>query len=238
MATGQGEGVKADAAREGEELSGGSARAGGGEAPVDGAAAAEGEQAEAGPSGQSSPDEAAGAAGAEERLRAAEARLEEAGRQLEAAKEEAAQLRDQYLRLRAEFDNFRKRTRAEVEAIKSRAAEDLIVALLPVIDNLERAVDSAKRTEGAPKALVEGVEMVLRQFLAELSSAGVSRIEALGTPFDPNLHEAVAYEESDEHPDGLVIEVFRTGYSLNEKVLRPSMVKVAKGRTQEGKRDE
>lgn len=236
MATGQGEGVRADAPGELEELSADGAQDGVGGSPADEDAAAKDQGDDVAP-GEDPPEEAAVAA-AEQRLREAEARLEESERLLEAAKEEAAQLRDQYLRLRAEFDNFRKRTRAEVEAIKSRAAEDLVVALLPVIDNLERAVDSAKKTEGAPKALVDGVEMVLRQFLAELSAVGVSRIEALGTPFDPNLHEAVAYEESDEHPDGLVIEVLRTGYSLNEKVLRPSMVKVAKGRVQEGKRDE
>lgn len=174
-----------------------------------------------------------------DRVRVLEGELEEARRALGAAKEEAGHLRDQYLRLRAEFENFRRRTRSEVEAIKARAAEDLVAALLPVIDNLERATDSARKTEGAPKALVDGVDMVLRQILGELAAVGVARIDALGAPFDPNLHEAVAYEESDEHPEGHVIEVFQTGYSLNEKVLRPSMVKVARARgAQEGEKIE
>lgn len=201
---------------------------------VEGASEERAERAESA-GGAEANGSAAGEVDAAERLSAVEGELEEARRALDAAKEEAEHLRDQYLRLRAEFENFRRRTRSEVDAIKARAAEDLVTALLPVIDNLERATDSARKTEGAPKALVDGVDMVLRQLLAELAAVGVARIEALGRPFDPNVHEAVAYEEHDDHPDGHVIEVFQTGYSLNEKVLRPSMVKVARARgAQEG----
>src|SRR5690606_34036469 len=122
--------------------------------------------------------------------------------------------------LRAEFDNYRRRTRQEVEEIRARAAEGLVIQLLPVVDNLERAVAAGAGAEQDPKAFVEGVEMVLKQFLLELAKVGVRPVEALGNPFDPNFHEAVMYEESDEGPEGTVIEEFQKGYVLNDKVLR------------------
>ncbi len=159
----------------------------------------------------------------QERLAALEAELEESKKQVEEAD-------DRYLRLRAEFENFRRRTRQEAEELRARAAEGLAVQLLPVVDNLERAVAAGMGAQQDPKAFADGVEMVLKQFLQELAKVGVSPVEAVGKPFDPNLHEAVMYEESDQGPDGTVIEEFQKGYVLNDKVLRPSMVKVAKAR--------
>jgi len=162
-----------------------------------------------------------------ERLSQAEAELEKKNGLLKEADE-------RYLRLYAEFDNYRKRARQEIEEIRARAAEGLLRALLPVVDNLERAVAAGAGAGKDPKLLAEGVELVLRQFLQELARAGVSPIEAAGKPFDPNLHEAVAYEESAELPEGTVIEEFQKGYYLNGKVLRPSMVKVAKAQGASG----
>lgn len=150
--------------------------------------------------------------------------------ELEECKKQVEEGQDRYLRLRAEFDNYRRRTRQEIEEIRANAAEGLAAQLLPVIDNLERAVAAGAGVDQDPKAIVEGVEMVLKQFLLELEKVGVRPVEALGNPFDPNFHEAVMYEESDDAPGGTVIEEFQKGYVLNDKVLRPSMVKVAKAR--------
>lgn len=163
--------------------------------------------------------------------------LDQLQQDLDAEKERTKEVEDRYLRLRAEFDNYRRRTRQEVDDIRARAAEGLAAALLPVVDNLERA--AAFGGEGHdPKSLAEGVELVLKQLLMELGKVGVEPIEAAGKPFDPNLHEAVAHEESDESPEGTVIEELQKGYVLNDKVLRPSMVKVAKGRSAEGGEDQ
>lgn len=148
---------------------------------------------------------------------------------LESVQEELAKERDQHLRLRAEFDNYRRRTRREMDEIRATASEGLALELLPVLDNLERAVQAANVQDNAAKALADGVQMVLKQFLATLEKVGVVPIDAVGQPFDPTLHEAVFEEESDEFPDGHVIEEMQRGYRLNEKVIRPSMVKVAKG---------
>lgn len=237
MANGQGETDRVEPAPERDDSSAAEME----KAGQSEARASEAERGEAGKSEARGDSGEAGKAQADlaGRLKETEAELETVRRELEAAKGEVSEYRDLYLRLRAEFDNYRRRTRAEVEAMKSRAAEDLVAALLPVIDNLERAVEAAKKTEGAPKSLVDGVDMVLRQLMGELTAAGVSRIEALGAPFDPNWHEAVAYEETDEHPDGSVIEVFQTGYAFKEKLLRPCMVKVARARGgQEGEKHE
>lgn len=154
--------------------------------------------------------------------------------ELEAQKEAYQQLHERFLRLQAEFDNFRRRTRREADEIRQRAAEELAAALLPVVDNLERATMAAQGTDGAPKGLVDGVEMVLRQLLMELEKVGVVPIDAEGNPFDPNVHEAVAHEETDEYPDGHVMEVLQKGYLLKDKVLRPSMVKVARSSSEQG----
>lgn len=158
-------------------------------------------------------------------------RVEAAEAALEAAVREKEEYFDRWLRLQAEFDNYRKRTRKEMEESRTRGAEELIVKLLPVIDNLERAIaagEAAAHSEASGR-LVEGVRMVHRQFLTVLEGVGVTPVQAVGNPFDPNLHEAVAYEASDEHPEGTVIEEMQRGYVLGGRVLRPSMVKVAGG---------
>lgn len=142
---------------------------------------------------------------------------------------EKTALEDQHLRLRAEFENFRRRTRQEADELRKRAAQDLVEALLPVIDNLERATLSTEAAEGVPESFVSGIEMIYKQFLSELEKVGLQKIEAVGTPFDPGLHEAVLHEETEEHPDGHVMEELRRGYIFADRVIRPSMVKVAKG---------
>jgi molecular chaperone GrpE len=135
-------------------------------------------------------------------------------------------LQDRLLRTAAEFDNYRKRVERERRDVAAFAAADVMLDLLPIVDNLERALQA---TPGAdPDSLHRGVELIHRQMLDLLSKRGVRRIEALGADFDPNLHEAVVHEPSDAHREGEVMEELRGGYTLADRLLRPSMVKVAR----------
>jgi molecular chaperone GrpE len=139
--------------------------------------------------------------------------------------------RDDYyerlLRKTAEFDNFRKRTDRERQAQAEAAAADLIEELLPLVDDLERALKAEPGTEGA-EAYRKGVEIIHRQLMEVLRKRGVRPIEAVGAEFDPHFHQAVAHEPSAHHAEGQIIEEYRRGYMLGERLLRPSMVKVAK----------
>lgn len=139
---------------------------------------------------------------------------------------ERDQLKDQLLRARAEFDNYRKRMARQTEQIRKTAAEGLLLALLPVVDNLERALDHAGGTAGG---LGEGVQMVLRQFSEVLSQQGVAPIPALGEPFDPNVHEAVMRAPSEQYAEDVVAQEFQRGYRIGDYVLRPSKVVVSAG---------
>lgn len=135
--------------------------------------------------------------------------------------------RDDYLnalvRERADFENFKKRNAVAVSRAYSDGQADTVAAMLPVIDNLDRALAAVK--EDSP--LKTGVEMVLRQFTTVLKDMGAEEIEAYGKPFDPNLHNAVAQEEAAENEEsGIVKEVLMKGYSFKDRVIRHSMVKV------------
>lgn len=146
--------------------------------------------------------------------------------QLAAVSAERDQLKDQMLRLRADFDNYRKRTARESERLRKTAAEDLIRDLLPVVDNLERALSHA----GEPaEALAQGVEMVLKQLCDILAARGVEPIPAEGAPFDPNVHEALSHQASDRHPADAVMTEWMRGYRIGETVLRPAKVVVSSG---------
>jgi molecular chaperone GrpE len=142
-----------------------------------------------------------------------------------------AQERDQFLdllkRTQADFENYQKRNRTEREQERKYAQKPLATDLLPVLDNLERAVAAARQSnETGP--LVQGVNMVLSQFLELLKRHGVTRIEAEGQPFDPNVHQAVAQAPaSDKIPAGSVAQVLEHGYMLHDRVLRPARVIVA-----------
>ena len=134
---------------------------------------------------------------------------------------------DQLIRLQADFDNFRRRMDREREEIQGRVAERLLSNLLPVFDNLERAL-AYMPTEGDGKAWRVGVEMTLNGFLEALAGLGVKPIEAVGTRFDPHFHEAVQQVESSE-PEGTVVEEVQRGFIWNDRVLRASLVKVSTG---------
>jgi molecular chaperone GrpE len=134
---------------------------------------------------------------------------------------------DLLLRKTAEFDNYRKRVERERREVFDNAAADLLTELLPVIDDLERALNvdvSGEQAEGYRR----GVELIHRRLLDMVRRRGVTIIEAVGHPFDPHRHQAVTYEPVDGKPDGEVIEEFARGYRIGERLLRPAMVKVAK----------
>ena len=135
-------------------------------------------------------------------------------------------LQDRLLRLAAEFDNYRKRVdrerRDRADAAMAGAVEDL----LPIIDNLERALEAP--AGGASDSYRQGVELIHRQMTELLRRRGVTSIESVGADFDPELHQAVVHEVSPEHREGEVIEELRRGYKLGDRLLRPAMVKVAK----------
>ena len=144
---------------------------------------------------------------------------------------ELAELKDRYLRTLAESENARKRIRQQSDETIRLQRENLLRELLPIVDNLERAVEAA-RGGGNGKSIVEGIEMVLRSMLDFLKTHGVTQVSSVGQPFDPQRHEAVDQIESTQHPPNTVINEFHRGYQIGDRLLRPARVAVAKG-TQE-----
>ncbi|MBI1755661.1 MAG: nucleotide exchange factor GrpE [Fimbriimonas ginsengisoli] len=145
---------------------------------------------------------------------------------LEVLEAEAKGLRDQLLRTMAEFQNFRKRVQQESEQYRLLATEKLVTQLLPVLDNFERTIAACE--EGAPmESVLDGIRAVERQLRGALEANHLRRISAEGHPFDPDLHEAIAAEPSEE-PEGTIIKELEAGYRLGGRVLRPSRVKVSR----------
>lgn len=159
---------------------------------------------------------------------AAEAAPPSLEEQLAASREEVRQNWDQYLRARAELENFRKRAQRDREEAIRYANDNLLKEMIPVLDNLERALEHAAVAGGEGQTLVEGVAMTVNLFRKVLESAGIKAIVAVGAPFDPNLHQAMGQVESAEHPINTVVSEFQKGYLLNERLLRPALVLVAK----------
>ncbi|PZN08103.1 MAG: nucleotide exchange factor GrpE [Bacillota bacterium] len=166
------------------------------------------------------------AGGAAERIAALEAECRALQERVAAAERLAAERLEQLQRLQADFANYRRRMMQEQARWREQAIGEFVLTLLPVVDNLERALQAGR--DGDP--LKDGVVMVHRQFLDVLRQVGVEPIEAEGRPFDPRLHEAVAREETDRVPDGHVIEVYQRGYLYQGRTLRPALTKVAVGR--------
>ena len=146
------------------------------------------------------------------------------------ALEENKRIRDQLLRTLADFDNFRKRSRREVTDASERGREETLKELLPVFDNLERAADHAK---GATEmsALIDGIDLVIKQFVDTLAKIGVEKLDARGQAFDPSVHEAIQQLETDEVPPGSVAYQVQPGYKMGGRLVRPCMVVVAKAPT-------
>ncbi len=146
--------------------------------------------------------------------------------EIDLLKEQLADTEALRLRLLADFDNYKKRTAREKESFLKYANEDLLLSLIPVMDNMELALASIKGQK-EDDGTFKGIEMVYSQLLEVLEKNGLSAIDAEGKPFDPNLHEAVMKEEKEGVDSNIVLEVFRKGYKYYDKVLRPSMVKVS-----------
>lgn len=138
---------------------------------------------------------------------------------------EIDEYKNRWLRAQADFENYRKRTQRDIQETYLYAGEELVKDILPVIDNLERALDSVKAKDDA---LYKGVELIYQQFIEILKKHEIKEIEALGKPFDPSYHDAVMMTESGEYEADTVAEVMLKGYMYHSKVIRPSMVKVAK----------
>jgi len=136
-------------------------------------------------------------------------------------------LTNRLARLQADFDNYRKRTRKEMEDLIRFGSERVITNLLPVVDNFERALQAAGNNPDL-SAFVTGVEMIYRQLMDILTKEGVAVIPTANQPFDPEKHHAVAQVETSEMEDNMIVEELQKGYTLHGKVIRPSMVRVAK----------
>lgn len=147
--------------------------------------------------------------------------------QLDQQSDQTNALKAQYARLAADFDNFRKRTLKEKENLEQQTKINVIGELLPVVDNFERARTQIKPANEGEKAIQSSYQGVYKTLVDCLKRLGVSAMRPEGQPFDPNLHEAMLRESTDEYPEGTVIEQLMRGYVLGEKVLRHAMVKVA-----------
>lgn len=154
------------------------------------------------------------------------AELEAAVAKLEQEKKENF---DKYLRAVADLENYRKRGKRDLDDARAEAKTKVLKEMLPVVDNLERAVEHAEKS-GEPGAVVDGVRLVLRQFLTSFERVDVTPVDAANQPFDPNLHEAISQQETDEFPPGTVVQVLQRGYRLGDRLLRPALVVVAKAK--------
>jgi molecular chaperone GrpE len=145
--------------------------------------------------------------------------------ELQAARDEAQATFARYQRLAADFENYKRRSRQDLTDRTQFANEELLRKLLPLRDNLQRALEHAP--EGIDRNWFEGIRMVARQFDDVLQAQGLSTIPAVGEKFDPAQHEAIASEETDDHEEGTIVEEMQPGYRLHNRVLRPTLVKVA-----------
>jgi molecular chaperone GrpE len=149
---------------------------------------------------------------------------------IEEFREKADKNYDQYVRAQAEIENITKRNRKEKEEWIKYSTENLIKDLLPVIDNLEKAI-SHSNNEDSLQALREGVELTLKGLKNTLSKSGLEEIVSLGKPFDPNYHHAISEQEDENSEPGVVINEFQKGYNLHQRLIRPAMVIISKGRS-------
>jgi len=179
------------------------------------------------PGAENSKDPAAAGGADAESVNPAPSAVNSLHEQIAEKDRELAELRDKYLRVLADTDNARKRIRQQSEDSVRVQRENFLRDLLPIVDNLERAVEAARGGSGADQPIVEGVEMTLRSLLDFLRSHGVTPVSAVGQQFDPQLHEAVDHVHSTEHPPNTVVSEFHRGYVMGDRTLRPARVAVA-----------
>ena len=158
--------------------------------------------------------------------------IEQLKEALQGKEKEAKDNYDRFLRMAADLENFKRRAVKEREEYVKFANEDLIKAILPFIDNLERAVNHAEKVSDTG-VMIEGVRLTIEQILQALNRFGVTPLESVGKPFDPTLHEAMVMVESDQHEPNRVVEEFQKGYLLHDRLLRPATVSVSKLPTKE-----
>ncbi|MBE6675467.1 MAG: nucleotide exchange factor GrpE [Ruminococcaceae bacterium] len=173
------------------------------------------------PEAESEPEEKPGK-GEKKKLKKAEAEIADLGKKLEAANAELAAANDKYLRMIAEYDNYRRRTAKEKDGIYADAYADALKGILPIIDNLERAVGVSEA-----EALQKGLSMTLKGAEDALAKMGVTSFGEKGETFDPEKHNAVMHIEDEEHGEGEITEVYQKGYAKGDKILRFAMVIVA-----------
>jgi molecular chaperone GrpE len=152
-------------------------------------------------------------------------RIQQLEKNLEDKEKEVEKYKNLWLRVQADFDNFRKRTQRDIQEIHLYAGEQLIKDLLPLVDNFERALNSVEDKSGP---IYKGIDLIYQQLRKLLEKYNVKEIDAQGKPFNPKFHEAVMMVQSDEYDSETVVEVLQKGYLYHSKVIRPSMVKVAK----------
>jgi molecular chaperone GrpE len=150
--------------------------------------------------------------------------------EVEGLRAELAERNDQLLRLAADFENFRRRKAQELTDRGRYASEEAAQALLPVLDNLRRAVGHSAGDDGGGQQLLDGLRMVMTQFEQALSTIGVEPVETVGARFDPSVHQAIGGEESDEVSEDTVVAELQPGYRLHDRLLRPALVRVVNPR--------
>ena len=154
--------------------------------------------------------------------------------QLEMKAKECQENYDRLLRVSAEFENYKKRSTREMADVQKFANQSLVRDLLPIIDNLELALKSAtETTNNADGCLLDGVELTRKEILKVFEKNNIEQIAAIGKPFDPNFHEAVMREESDEYPENTVVNELQKGYLMHDRLIRPAMVVVAMPKSNE-----
>ena len=153
--------------------------------------------------------------------------LNEIQAELETAKQEAKETYDRFLRVSAEFENYKKRSAREMDDLRKYANQSLIVEMLAVVDNLERALNSSNGNSSNDKCMADGVNLTLKEILKVFEKFNVKPIESIGQLFDPNFHQAMMQEETDDYPENTVITELQKGYMIHDRLLRPSMVVVA-----------
>ena len=158
--------------------------------------------------------------------------LKELGKAKQESEKKAAEYLDKLQRLQADMENLRKITKREIDTMRSQASRDLTVRMLPILDALRQAGNFAHEGDSLPpEEIAVGLDMLYRQLMDVLRTAGLEEISAVGQPLDPERHEVVNYVERDDEPENIVVEEVRKGYILGGRVVRPTMVIVAKHKT-------
>ncbi len=157
--------------------------------------------------------------------------LKEMEEKLESMGQEVKENYDRFLRVSAEFENYKKRAAREMNDFRKFANESFVKAMLPVVDNLDRAIESSSNDKHADTSMLEGVDMILKEILKIFEQFNVKPFESLGKTFDPSLHQAVMQEETEVYPENSVVNELQKGYMMHDRLLRPAMVVVSKTKT-------